>query len=62
MLTVNIARRLLNKPASGPELTEDVVEVSFNSKKSQDMLGIQYRDKEETAAFMIDDFKKKGWC
>ncbi|KAI0716798.1 NAD dependent epimerase/dehydratase [Earliella scabrosa] len=59
---VNIARRLLNKPASGPELTEDVVEVSFNSKKSQDMLGIQYRDKEETAAFMIDDFKKKGWC
>ncbi|RPD61448.1 NAD dependent epimerase/dehydratase [Lentinus tigrinus ALCF2SS1-6] len=59
---VSIVRRLLGKPESEGDQTYPDHEVTFDSQKSQDVLGVQYRDMEETAAFMIADFKANGWC
>ncbi|KAI1784531.1 NAD(P)-binding protein [Ganoderma leucocontextum] len=62
---VGIAHRLLGK--SKPEDTvEDfsnvVHDVQIDNTKSREVLGVQYHDMEATAAFMIEDFKQKGWC
>ena len=35
---------------------------AFDSQKSQDLLGIRYHTLEETTAFILDDFKKRGWA
>ncbi|KAI0754379.1 NAD(P)-binding protein [Daedaleopsis nitida] len=58
------ARRNLGKPGSVEDGTSKDVAYSilFDSKKSKAVLGIQYFSMEETAKFMIDDFKAKGWC
>ncbi|RDX50524.1 NAD dependent epimerase/dehydratase [Lentinus brumalis] len=59
---VAITRRLLGKPV--PEDAQEAYQfdVAFSSQKSKDVLGLHYRDMEETAAFMVEDFKAKGWC
>ncbi|KAI0718808.1 NAD dependent epimerase/dehydratase [Cerioporus squamosus] len=59
---VTIARRLLGKPDSGDDQTYPAFEIIYSPQKSKDVLGLRYRDMEETAAFMIEDFKAKGWC
>lgn len=43
-------------------MKDDVHDILFDSKKSKAVLGIQYFSMEETAKFMIEDFKAKGWC
>ena len=62
MLIVAVARRILGRPPLGDEESYPDYEVVFDSQKSKDILGVQYRDMDETAAFMIADFKAKGWC
>ena len=64
ILTVKIVRRLLGKPGAGEPAKADVAyDVVFDAKKkSREVLGLLYRDKEETARFILDDFKEKGWC
>ncbi|TBU34313.1 NAD(P)-binding protein [Dichomitus squalens] len=63
---VYVARRVLGK--SKPEediqdFSQIVHDVRFDNKKSREVLGITYHeDMEGTAAFMIQDFKEKGWC
>ncbi|RDX50525.1 NAD dependent epimerase/dehydratase [Lentinus brumalis] len=59
---ITIARRLLGKPESGDDESYPEFEIVYNSQKSKDVLGLRYRDMEETAASMIADFKAKGWC
>ena len=59
---VAIARKLFGTPnlvddANGPEF-----EVAISSQKSRDVLGMQYRDMKETAAFMLEDSQVKGCC
>lgn len=60
-----VARRLLGK-SSGEEGGDDapkvVYEVVFDATKSRKKLGLTYRSKEQTAAFLLDEFKEKGWC
>ena len=64
LLTVNAARRVLDKsgqprpeePEGGQKLT------GFDSQKSVDLLGLKYHTLEETTAFTLEDFKKRGWA
>ncbi|KAH9941821.1 NAD(P)-binding protein [Epithele typhae] len=57
------ARRLLGKPGTElPSASELVYEHFFDATKSRKMLNMQYRDMDESTTFIIEDFKKKGWC
>ena len=33
----------------------------YDNKKAEDILGMRWRSKEEAAAFMIADYRSKGW-
>ncbi|KAH9852114.1 NAD dependent epimerase/dehydratase [Lenzites betulinus] len=59
---VSIARRLSGnlQPEDGTD--DDVVyEVTFDATKSREVLGLQYRGKEETADFILQDLRTKGF-
>ena len=44
------------------EEPKDIVyEYTLDTKKSREVLGMEYKTKQETAKFMLDDFKAKGW-
>lgn len=65
MPIVAVARRLLGKSSGeedGNNTAKVVFEVVFDATKSREQLGLKYRSKEETAAFLLDEFKAKGWC
>ncbi|TBU34316.1 NAD(P)-binding protein [Dichomitus squalens] len=61
---VNTARRALGKAGEPrPESPEDGQKlVGLDRQKSLDLLGLKYRTLEETIAFILDDFKKRGWA
>ncbi|KAL1943163.1 hypothetical protein VTO73DRAFT_4834 [Trametes versicolor] len=62
---VAVARQLLGKSSEeevGDNAAKVVFEVVFDATKSREQLGLTYRSKEETAAFLLDEFKAKGWC
>ena len=59
---VALGRGLLEKQGSKEPPKGIVYEHTFDSKKSREVLGLHYHGMEETAAFMISDFKAKGWC
>ncbi|KAM5533787.1 hypothetical protein V8D89_012562 [Ganoderma adspersum] len=62
---VSVARRILKK-STPEEVVEEVSaaahDVRIDNTKSREVLGLQYRNMEATAGFMIEDFKQKGWC
>lgn len=65
MSAVAVARQLLGKSSEeevGDNAAKVVFEVVFDATKSREQLGLTYRSKEETAAFLLDEFKAKGWC
>ncbi|KAI0819665.1 NAD dependent epimerase/dehydratase [Trametes gibbosa] len=44
-------------------LTDDVVhEVTFDATKSREMLGLEYRGRDETVDFILQDLRTKGLC
>ncbi|TBU39265.1 NAD(P)-binding protein [Dichomitus squalens] len=61
---VNVGRRVLGKAGEPrPESPEDGQKLAgLDSQKSQDLLGLKYHTVEETTAFILDDFKKRGWA
>ncbi|KAI0754743.1 NAD(P)-binding protein [Daedaleopsis nitida] len=60
-LWVAQVRRILGKPFN--DISEEVVfDAIFDSKKSRAVLGIQYRSMEETARFVVEDLRARGWC
>lgn len=38
-----------------------VINVSLNTQKSKDILGMEYKDKRTTLIDTVNDFKAKGW-
>ena len=59
---VALGRGLLGKEGSKEPPKDIIHEHTYDSKKSREVLGLHYHGMEETAAFMISDFKAKGWC
>ena len=61
---MNASRRILEKSGEPrSEVSEPGQKLNaFDSQKSQDLLGIRYHTLEETTAFILDDFKKRGWA
>ena len=54
-----LVSRLLGQVTEEPK--DIVYEYTFDTKKSREVLGMEYKTKQETAKFMLDDFKAKGW-
>lgn len=47
-------------PKGFPDVSRDVKR-SLVTEKAKDILGIEYRSKEETAKDILEDFAKRGW-
>ena len=60
---MNTVRRILGKSGEPrPEAPEPGHKLHrFDSQKSRDLLGLKYYALEETAALILDDFKRRGW-
>ena len=58
-------RKRASTPESGDSevVSQDKIdfERTYDTKKSEALLGMRWRGKEEAAAFMIEDYKNKGW-
>lgn len=63
-MPVNVAHAIDSSlPAGDPaaDLSKVTYPLKYDTSKSRNLLGLKYREKEETAKDIIAQFREKGW-